>query len=145
MKLTDIKQLTQRLLFYLTRLSKNQKIKTESVEHCSKYFLDTNIKRSLSDYALDINENEINLDTKKLIKEEEEVPLSNEDFEAKPKKLKWEPPQWEEVFKRIKQMRQFKDAPVDTMGCDAICSIDPNLPAKVLSYNEFVFENFVFF
>ena len=126
----DIKKLTDTLLLYLIRLSKNQNIKTESVEQCSKYFLDTNIKRSLSDYKLDINENEINLDTQKFIKEEQ---VSNEALEAKSKKLKWEPSKWEEVFKKIKQMRQFKDAPVDTMGCDAICSIDPNLPAKVPS------------
>ncbi len=126
----DIKKLTKILLLYLIRLSKNQNIKTESVEQFSKYFLDTNIKRSLSDYKLDINENEINLDTQKFVKEEN---FSNEDLEAKSKKLKWEPSKWEEVFKKIKQMRQFKDAPVDTMGCDAICSIDPNLPAKVLS------------
>jgi hypothetical protein len=50
---------------------------------------------------------------------------------ANPKKLKWEPANWQEQFELIRKMRNENNAPVDTMGCDAIASIDPNLTPEV--------------
>ena len=32
----------------------------------------------------------------------------------------WEPPRWREQYANITQMRKFRDAPVDSMGCDVI-------------------------
>ncbi|XP_076439580.1 endonuclease III-like protein 1 [Babylonia areolata] len=36
------------------------------------------------------------------------------------KTVKWEPPLWQEQLANIFEMRKFRDAPVDTMGCDII-------------------------
>ncbi|CAN7989074.1 unnamed protein product, partial [Ixodes hexagonus] len=44
----------------------------------------------------------------------------------------WKPDNWEQVLSNIRQMRQGKDAPVDTMGCDK-CP-DQTLPEKLLRY-----------
>ena len=32
----------------------------------------------------------------------------------------WEPPLWREQLKNIYEMRKYRNAPVDTMGCDVI-------------------------
>ncbi|XP_052774621.1 endonuclease III-like protein 1 [Mya arenaria] len=34
---------------------------------------------------------------------------------------KWEPEMWRDQLANINSMRKFRDAPVDTMGCDVIC------------------------
>ena len=47
------------------------------------------------------------------------------------KKLKWEPPNWEDQYAMIREMRSDWTAPVDTMGCDAISNSDPILTEKV--------------
>ena len=47
------------------------------------------------------------------------------------KKLKWEPPNWEDQYAMIREMRSDRTAPVDTMGCDAISNSDPILTEKV--------------
>jgi hypothetical protein len=46
---------------------------------------------------------------------------------ANAKKIKWEPACWRELLRNIEVMRQQRDAPVDTMGCDKICD-DSALP-----------------
>jgi endonuclease III-like uncharacterized protein len=50
------------------------------------------------------------------------------------KRIKWEPPNWQTQFERIKKMRSTMDAPVDTMGCEAIGNLDKNLPSNVKRY-----------
>lgn len=57
-------------------------------------------------------------------------PQSDED-ESPLKKVKWQPENWLEQLNRIKEMRSDLNAPVDTMGCDAITTIDPILDEKV--------------
>ncbi|KAL8587456.1 Endonuclease III-like protein 1 [Nucella lapillus] len=55
-----------------------------------------------------------------------EVPSENSQFvfnvkdEPEVKTFKWEPPLWQEQLANIVEMRKFRDAPVDTMGCDVI-------------------------
>lgn len=46
-----------------------------------------------------------------------------EEPDAKAKK-KWEPPLWREQLANIVEMRKFKDAPVDSMGCDELYDKD---------------------
>jgi len=43
--------------------------------------------------------------------------------------VKWEPSMWREQFQNINEMRKFRDAPVDTMGCDMISDVtsSPNV------------------
>ena len=36
------------------------------------------------------------------------------------KAVGWEPPNWRQQLQHIKEMREERDAPVDTMGCDVI-------------------------
>ncbi len=45
------------------------------------------------------------------------------------KKSKWEPPLWKQQLLNIYEMRRFRDAAVDTMGCDRISdkSADPKV------------------
>ena len=66
----------------------------------------------------------VNLQPKNKIKIEEE------DVESSEKKVKWEPENWRQVFELIRQMRQTQDAPVDTMGCDALANLDQALTPK---------------
>ena len=54
----------------------------------------------------------------------------HEDFNLTDKKAKWEPENWRQVFDLIRQMRQGQDAPVDTMGCDALANLDQTLTPK---------------
>ncbi|KAK3760540.1 hypothetical protein RRG08_022824 [Elysia crispata] len=41
----------------------------------------------------------------------------------KPSSSTWEPPLWREQYANILQMRKFRDAPVDSMGCDVISDV----------------------
>ncbi len=50
--------------------------------------------------------------------------------EPNQKKNKWEPPMWHEQLDRIRQMRSESSAPVDTMGCDSLANLNPNLSAR---------------
>lgn len=45
------------------------------------------------------------------------------------KKTKWEPPLWKQQLLNIYEMRRFRDAAVDSMGCDRISdkSADPKV------------------
>ncbi|KAK7112932.1 hypothetical protein V1264_012306 [Littorina saxatilis] len=54
-----------------------------------------------------------------------------EEPDAKAKK-KWEPPLWREQLANIVEMRKFKDAPVDSMGCDEL--YDKDAEPKTLRY-----------
>ena len=51
------------------------------------------------------------------------------------KKLKWQPAEWVEQLRRIKEMRSSHDAPVDTMGCEALECEEPNQPANIKRYH----------
>lgn len=46
-----------------------------------------------------------------------------------PKQKKWEPKDWREVLEKLRQMRQSRPAPVDTMGCH-MCSDDKATPEE---------------
>lgn len=50
------------------------------------------------------------------------------------KKSKWEPTCWNEQFELIKQMRSGLSAPVDSMGCDTLSSIDSVIDPKTKRY-----------
>ncbi|CAF1127130.1 unnamed protein product [Brachionus calyciflorus] len=50
------------------------------------------------------------------------------------KKIKWEPSNWHEQFEMIKQMRSGMTAPVDSMGCDTLSSIEAIIDPKVRRY-----------
>ena len=50
------------------------------------------------------------------IKYEETEPVE----EVQKKTSDWEPPLWREQLKNIYEMRKYRNAPVDTMGCDVI-------------------------
>ena len=39
------------------------------------------------------------------------------------KKVKWEPEHWKQHLENIYEMRKFRNAPVDTMGCDRISDL----------------------
>lgn len=53
------------------------------------------------------------------IKYEETEPVE----EVQKKTSDWEPPLWREQLKNIYEMRKYRNAPVDTMGCDVISDI----------------------
>lgn len=74
------------------------------------------------------NESVNNRPKHKIKKEQEE---DQDDVESNvDKKVKWEPENWRQVFGLIRQMRQGQDAPVDTMGCDALANLDQALTPK---------------
>lgn len=50
------------------------------------------------------------------------------------KKCKWEPTNWKEQFELIKQMRSGMSAPVDSMGCDTLSSIDAVIEPRTRRY-----------
>ena len=52
--------------------------------------------------------------------------------EPKAKTMKWEPPLWQEQLANVFEMRKFRDAPVDSMGCDVIG--DRSASPKVIVY-----------
>lgn len=87
----------------------------------SKYFKNDDLKYSFDTF-------EINVEKEEFKSEKEQIEDKLEHFA---KKQKWEPNNWRELFELIRQMRGEQAAPVDTMGCDAIASIDPNLSPEV--------------
>ena len=52
--------------------------------------------------------------------------------EPESKTVKWEPPLWQEQLANIFEMRKFRDAPVDSMGCDVIGDRDAS-PKVIVS------------
>ncbi|XP_064488627.1 endonuclease III-like protein 1 isoform X2 [Ornithodoros turicata] len=60
-------------------------------------------------------------------------PLSNDQTSSY---FSWKPDYWEEALDNIRKMRQDKDAPVDTMGCEK-CH-DETAPDKVMRYQMLV-------
>lgn len=46
---------------------------------------------------------------------------------------KWEPPNWQQVWENIVEMRKERSAPVDSMGCDRIS--DEKAPPQVKYMN----------
>ncbi|XP_034248591.1 endonuclease III-like protein 1 isoform X2 [Thrips palmi] len=54
------------------------------------------------------------------------------EYETNAKKDKWEPDNWMQVLKNIREMRKSADAPVDTMGCDKC--MDEEAKPEVLRY-----------
>lgn len=67
------------------------------------------------------SDNSISIDVKSEVKSESDN-----------KKLKTEPPNWQEVLQNLREMRKNSDAPVDSMGCDKC--MDENAPAEVFTY-----------
>ncbi|XP_006613274.1 endonuclease III-like protein 1 [Apis dorsata] len=49
---------------------------------------------------------------------------------------KWEPSNWETIVENIKEMRKYKTAPVDEMGCHK-CT-DPKATAKIARYQSLI-------
>ncbi len=74
--------------------------------------------------------NKIKKETSK-IKLEKLDQAIDENEEIVNKKQKWEPPNWKDQLDRIKEMRSDASAPVDTMGCDALTSVDQKLAPNV--------------
>lgn len=54
------------------------------------------------------------------------------------KKSKWEPAYWKEQFELIKQMRSGMSAPVDSMGCDTLSSIETLSDPKIKRYHSLI-------
>lgn len=92
----------------------------ESSRACSSnYFQNDQIKTSFESFVIEDS------------KDEEDSKLGLDRLEKFAKKKKWEPANWKEQFDLIRQMRGESSAPVDTMGCDAIASIDSTLSPQV--------------
>ncbi len=88
------------------------------------------IKYSMNNSIFDDN---ISQSTNVVVKSEEVSPAKRKIKSPKklisPKKEKvdyngWEPPNWREVLKKIRIMRQNEDAPVDTQGCERTADED---------------------
>lgn len=62
--------------------------------------------------------------------------VATEEDERPLKKVKWQPENWLEQYNLIKEMRSDMNAPVDTVGCDAITTTGPILHEKVI-YQKF--------
>lgn len=129
-----LKQLYSKYVYRKRDQKRANKIKIEiedTTAQTSKYFdcqIKTESKYPLSGY--DQNNNQIKSEEDFLNAKQE--PVSHyEENQPEIKKVKWEPAEWKEVLDRIKQMRMDKSAPVDTMGCDALSSLDENLSPQV--------------
>lgn len=75
--------------------------------------------------------NEIKIKREHIKVEDDNKNLENVETD---KKLKWEPPHWEEVLKNLREMRKDQEAPVDSMGCHKC--MDEEAPAVVSTYIE---------
>ncbi|KOC64485.1 Endonuclease III-like protein 1 [Habropoda laboriosa] len=108
----------------------------------SKYFADANtspkkterkkrtpvkIKYEETENTLDIKNNEIKLEDSKDETMKEEI---------KEIEQKWVPSNWEAILENVKEMRKYKTAPVDEMGCHKC--VDTKAPAKVARYQALV-------
>jgi hypothetical protein len=107
----------------------------ETTAQTSNYF-DCKIKAEPKHITtiFDQNNNEIKLEEVNSNVKQEPISHCEENL-PEIKRVKWEPAEWEEVLERIKQMRMDKSAPVDTMGCDALTSLDEKLSPQVLFYD----------
>jgi hypothetical protein len=110
----------------------------------SKYFISDKKITVVASNAKNLNNFDTNIKFEKsspnisLLKEEEEEMPNN-------KKLKWEPPNWLEQIEKIRLMREKQPAPVDTMGCDALSSVDPQISESVHKFQICIFfKNFLF-
>ncbi|GLV44582.1 uncharacterized protein CBL_13486 [Carabus blaptoides fortunei] len=56
--------------------------------------------------------------------------------ESDNKKLRTEPPNWQEVLQNLREMRKNNNAPVDSMGCDKC--MDENAPAETMRYQALI-------
>jgi hypothetical protein len=120
---------------------KKIKIEPQEIETNSKYF-----SSDASNNLVDLNNNNIELDEsepgrnikiKKLLEPIKLLEVKSEPNileEPQRKKGKWEPPNWLKQLERIREMRSDQNAPVDTMGCDALSSLDPNVSEKVFIF-----------
>lgn len=91
--------------------SSTSNLKDEEIEvsrNCSSsYFKNEKFRLSFENEMFDLKSNDI--------KSEYSVTEQLAAF-VNPKKINWEPPNWEEQYELIRQMRGTKDAPVDTLG-----------------------------
>ena len=113
-----------------TRSAAKKTVKIEPVE-ASQYFNNQCKQDNFNDLKL---EEEFTQNVKKEQNELENISLKLEPSEGSSnlKKTKWEPIAWQEQFERIKKMRENQNAPVDTMGCDALSSVEPTITPQVL-------------
>lgn len=131
---------------------KKIKIEPQENETNSKYF-----SSDANNNLVDLNNNNIELDEpepgrnikiKKLLEPIKLLEVKSEpntlEEEPQRKKVKWEPPNWLEQLERIREMRSDQNAPVDTMGCDALSSLDPNLSEKVFFFFRKLNKNALF-
>ncbi len=102
------------------------KVKSEPLEP-------TSLPKPQSDLPALLLDNYAFKQEKKLLVEKQEPTATS--IGSCVKRLKWEPENWQEQYKRIKIMRSGSTAPVDACGCDAITAADPNIPEKIKRYH----------
>jgi hypothetical protein len=132
-----LKQLFSKYVYRKRDQKRANKIKIEVEEttgQTSKYF-DCQIKTESNYLTSGCDQNNNQIKSEEVYTNVKLEPIQHyEENQPEIKKAKWEPAEWKEVLNRIKQMRMDKSAPVDTMGCDALSSLDENLTPQVL-YN----------